>query len=75
MMADTFLCLPSFYHFTKHMLKVYETLKSVDGKVTVNQLKSALGVSSVNTVKKYIDDTPGFSRTNKGVVTYTESKK
>lgn len=60
---------------TKHMLKVYETLKSVDGKVTVNQLKSALNVSSVNTVKKYIDETPGFTRNNKGVVTYTEPEK
>lgn len=52
------------------MINAYESLKEAFGKVTVTDMMNAIGVSSVNTAKCYIDKTPGFSRDSKGTVTF-----
>lgn len=54
------------------MINIYKTLEGKGEKATVKRFKEFLNVSSVNTVKKYIDETPGFLRDNKGFVTYIE---
>lgn len=53
----------------KDLIRFYKFLNETIGTVKINQLEELMGVSK-NTLKKYIDETPGFSRDN-GVVTYT----
>lgn len=55
---------------TKDLIRFCNFLNDNGGTVKISQLEELMGVSK-NTLKKYIDETPGFSRDSKGVVTYT----
>ena len=55
---------------SKDLIRFYNFLNNMNRTVKISQLEELMGVSK-NTLKKYIDETPGFSRDSKGVVTYT----
>lgn len=59
---------------TKDLIRFCSFLKDNCGTVKISQLEELMGVSK-NTLKKYIDETPGFSRDSKGIVAYTEPKE
>ncbi len=59
---------------TKDLIRFYSFLKNNGETVKISQLEELMGVSK-NTLKKYIDETPSFSRDSKGIVTYTAPKE
>lgn len=58
----------------KDLIRFYNFLNNMNGTVKISQLEELMQLSK-NTIKTYIDNTPGFTRDNKGVVTYTEPEK
>ncbi len=59
---------------SKDLIRFYNFLNNMNGTVKISQLEELMQLSK-NTIKTYIDNTPGFTRDNKGVVTYTEPQK
>lgn len=59
---------------SKDLIRFYNFLNNMNGTVKISQLEELMQLSK-NTIKTYIDNTPGFTRDNKGVVTYTEPEK
>lgn len=59
---------------TKDLIRFYNFLNNMNGTVKISQLEELMQLSK-NTIKTYIDNTPGFTRDNKGIVTYTEPEK
>lgn len=58
--------------YVKDLIRYYKFLENKVGEVALKDLEELMQ-SSRNTIKKYIDETPGFSRDNKGIVVYKES--
>lgn len=58
--------------YVKDLIRYYKFLENKVGRVALKDLEELMQ-SSRNTIKKYIDETPGFSRDNKGIVVYKES--
>lgn len=59
---------------SKDLIRFYNFLNNMNGTVKISQLEELMQMSK-NTVKKYIDETPGFKRDDNGNVTYTELKE
>lgn len=59
---------------SKELIRFYKFLKNTNETVKISQLEELMDVSK-NTIKSYIDNTHGFERDNKGVVTYTVTEK
>ncbi len=59
---------------SKDLIRFYNFLNNMNGTVKISQLEELMQLSK-NTIKTYIDNTPGFTRDNKGIVTYTEPEK